>query len=106
MSIPAENLHLSVDEYLKLEESSIVRHEYVGGRTFAMVGSTEAHNAIVTNITGIIWSKVRGTGCRVFAADMKVRVEGASSFYYPDVMVTCEPFSAKSVYKTSPNLIV
>jgi len=37
---------------------------------------------------------------------MKVRVEVSDCFYYPDLMVTCEPFEAKSVYKASPVLIV
>lgn len=106
MSLPASNLHVSVDEYLKQEQSSDVRHEYVSGRIFAMVGSTEAHNTIVMNIALAVGSKIKASGCRLFVSDMKIRVKAVDSFYYPDLMVTCEPFSAKSVYKTSPNLIV
>jgi Uma2 family endonuclease len=37
---------------------------------------------------------------------MKVRVEVADCFYYPDIMVTCEPFQPKSVHKASPVLII
>ena len=38
-------------------------------------------------------------------ADMKLNVAVANSFYYTDVMVTCEPFDGKSVYVKSPVLI-
>ncbi|HEY9869161.1 MAG TPA: Uma2 family endonuclease [Candidatus Obscuribacterales bacterium] len=106
MSTPAHDLQISVDEYLKLEETSTVRHEFLDGRVFAMVGSSEAHNAIVSNLNVLIANAIRGTGCRTFVADMKVRVEATNSFYYPDVMVTCEPFMATSLYKTAPRLII
>ena len=38
--------------------------------------------------------------------DMKVNVEAADCFYYPDIMVTCEAFDAKSVFKRAPTLII
>jgi Uma2 family endonuclease len=38
--------------------------------------------------------------------DMKVRVEAANCFYYPDVMVTCEPLEPRSVYINKPVLII
>jgi Uma2 family endonuclease len=37
---------LTVEEYLKLEESATVRHEYLGSEIFAMVGATKRHNRI------------------------------------------------------------
>lgn len=33
---------------------------------------------------------LRGTGCIVYSTDMKVRIEEANTFYYPDVAVTCD----------------
>ncbi len=38
MTIPAHDLQLSQEEYLDLEEKSSIRHEYVSGRAFVMVG--------------------------------------------------------------------
>ncbi len=96
---------LTVDEYLAQEERANVRHEYVKGQVFAMTGATEAHNVINGNLYALIHHHLRGSGCRAFMTDMKVRVEIANSFYYPDIMVTCEPFEAKSVYKQLPVLI-
>ena len=106
MAYPKELLRLSVEEYLALEEKSEVRHEYVAGHLFAMAGATEAHNVIAMNVSARVRPHLRRSGCRVFMVDMKVRVEAVDAFYYPDVMVTCEPFVAKSVFKSKPILLV
>ena len=33
----------------------------------------------------------RGRPCKPFVSDMKVHVEAANSFFYPDILVTCDP---------------
>ena len=106
MSVPAHSLQLSIDEYLDLEQASDVRHEYVSGRMFAMAGATQAHDAIVINLTVLIGSKVPASGCRLFSADMKIKVEATQSVYYPDLMVSCEPYSARSIFAKAPCLVV
>lgn len=98
--------YMTVQDYLIFEETAKLRHEYVRGQVFAMSGSTEAHNIISNNLNVALHNFVRGSGCRVFTHAMKVRVEKADSFYYPDVIVTCEPIDAKSVFKCSPSLII
>lgn len=97
---------MTPDEYLEFEEWSSIRHEYLDGQVFAMTGAREAHNAICMNLAAKLHSHLRGTGCRVYASEMKVHVEAANSFYYPDLMVTCEPFVAASVFKSQPRLII
>jgi Uma2 family endonuclease len=97
---------LSVEEYLSLEEQALIRHEYVNGQIFAMTGSTEAHNVICGNLYAMLHQHLRGSGCRAFINDMKLMIEQANCFYYPDIMVTCEPFESKSLFKHHPVLIV
>lgn len=106
MTEPSRVPNMTIEEYLELEERSTARHEYVHGQLFAMTGASEAHNVICVNLITRIHPHLRGTGCRAFINDMKVRVEAANSFYYPDIMVTCEPFQSTSVFKTSPALII
>ncbi len=96
---------LTVEEYLAQEKRAKVRHEYVNGQVFAMTGATAAHNVISGNLYALLHHHLRGSGCRPFINDMKVRIEIGNSFYYPDVMVTCEPFDGKSVFQQSPVLI-
>jgi Uma2 family endonuclease len=99
---------LTVEDYLKAEESSDIRHEYVDGEVFAMAGAREEHNLIVTNIIALLRPHLRGTPCRAFVSDMKVKVKvrKADIFYYPDLLVTCEQNDKERYFKTSPTLIV
>lgn len=97
---------LTVEEYLELEESSTVRHEYVGGDIHAMTGGSYRHNAITVNIVRKLADAADGTSCRVYVNDMKVRIED-SPFYYPDVMVVCEPLDSENpVFEDKPCLLV
>ncbi|MGH3086545.1 MAG: Uma2 family endonuclease [Rubrobacteraceae bacterium] len=82
--------HLTVEEYLALEETAEVRHEYVGGNVFAMVGATKRHNRVITNILRKLADAADDAGCRVYTEAVKLRVSG-DVFYYPDVMIACEP---------------
>ncbi|VEP15168.1 conserved hypothetical protein [Hyella patelloides LEGE 07179] len=99
---------ITVEEYLKSEQDAEVRHEYVAGQIFAMAGASEAHNLIVTNLVAILRPHLRGSSCRTFVSDMKVKVKAqqADIFYYPDLLVTCDPNDNKKYFKTNPNLIV
>lgn len=96
---------LSVDEYLKLEESATVRHEYVGGEIFAMVGATKRHNRIIGNISGCLWEAARGGACRVYSESVKLRVS-VDVIYYTDAMVACGPEGADPLVEDDPCLVV
>src|SRR6185369_14640168 len=82
---------MSVDEYLEAEKTASLRHEYVAGQIYAMAGACDAHNTIAGNFFATLRSGVRGGPCRVFMSDMKVWIEAAGVFHYPDVLVTCDP---------------
>jgi Uma2 family endonuclease len=97
---------MTEEEYLKAEAKATVRHEYVNGHVFAMTGATDAHNVICGNIFGSLYNRLSDTPCRPYINDMKVRIEQAESYYYPDIMVSCEPFEPKSVSKSKPVLII
>ena len=102
--------HISVEDYLKFEEISEIRHEYLAGEIFAMSGGSEEHNQIAGNIYIRLINHLRGSGCKTFIADMKVKIEiahhTADLFYYPNVMVTCDRQDTEKYYKTAPCLIV
>jgi Uma2 family endonuclease len=96
---------LTVDEYLKLEESATVRHEYVGGEIFAMVGATKRHNRIIGNISGSLWGAARGGACQVYSETVKLRVS-VDVIYYPDVMVACGPEGDDPLVEDDPCLVI
>lgn len=76
------------EEYLSLEEKAEFRSEFVDGHIFKMAGGTEAHNDITLNVATKLRTKLRGK-CKAFASDMRIWVEAAGTFFYPDVAVVC-----------------
>ena len=90
---------LSVEEYLKLEETSQIRHEYVGG--------TSRHNVIAGNLFALLWNAARGGPCRVYGSDM-ILSASEEDFYYPDVTVVCgdEEAGDEALYQVAPCLVV
>lgn len=104
---------MSIEEYLRTEEASPVKREYVGGfvyplygATRAQAGASQAHTQIVRNLTVALDAAARRLGCRLHASDMKLRIEGSRSFYYPDVMVVCGQPIINDYYETAPCLLV
>lgn len=106
MSAKKQLNYMTVEQYLKSEDGSPVRREYVDGQVFAMSGSTRRHNIIVGNLYAALRAHLKGSTCRAYIEAVKVRVDSANCFYYPDVMVACDPFDAKSVFSASPVLII
>lgn len=78
---------LSVEEYLEREKRSDVRHEFIEGYLYAMVGASRRHNLIALSIERMLHAALRGTPCRAFVSDLKVQV--GERFFYPDVVVSC-----------------
>jgi Uma2 family endonuclease len=101
-----EHPTIPIPEYLEGEQGSDIRHEYVAGQVFAMAGAGEKHNRIAGNLFFHLRAAARGKECGVFISDMKVRVEQNNAYYYPDVMVTCDPQDTESLHKRLPCLIV
>ena len=101
---------LTVEEYLKFEQDGEIRHEYVAGQVYAMAGSSREHNLIAGNIFALLRPHLRGGSCRAFVSDMKVEIKTSSQradfFYYPDVVVTCNPQDKERYFLTSPCLVI
>ena len=96
---------LTIEEYLKLEEGATVRHEYVGGGVFAMVGATKRHNRIIGNALGRLWMAARGGDSLVYSQSVKLRVAD-DVIYYPDLMVACSPEGNDPLVEDAPCLVV
>lgn len=78
--------YLSLQQYFELEATSEIKHEYYGGATYAMTGASARHNLIVANIIGLLHSQLRGSPCRVFPSDLRLKIEqtGLYTRHYHD----------------------
>lgn len=83
--------YLSAQDYLLWEADQSQRHEYVWGQTYAMAGGTLNHNRAIGNIYLLLREHLRETGCQVFTSDVKTEVSEWGPYFYPDVVVTCDP---------------
>ena len=101
---------LDESEYLTLEVRSPVRHEYVAGEIFAMTGASIRHNIIAGNLYTALRTHLRGTPCRALMEGVKLYLKKERSYFYPDVMVTCESrlleLDGETQLVDSPTLII
>ncbi|WP_333874060.1 Uma2 family endonuclease [Methylobacter sp.] len=104
MALQNSPRHISAEEYLQGELLADIKHQLIDGEAYAMAGASENHNLLAGNIFSELKNHLKGTPCRTFMADMKVRV--AEDFFYPDVMVVCDQDNEDEYYKKSPIIIV
>ncbi len=107
MGHAALNLPMTAETFLAWDETQTVKHEFVRGEVFAMAGAGEAHVTTAGNVYAALRRHLKGSPCRSFISDMKLRVEAADAFFYPDVMVTCASADASdATSKGHPVLLV
>ena len=82
---------LSAGEYLQQERIAEFKSEYFNGDVTAMAGGSSNHSELATNVIGILKHQLTKRPCRVFNSDVKVRIDKANGFRYPDVSGLCGP---------------
>lgn len=97
---------LTEDEYLAFEAGAEVRHEFVGGEVHAMAGASVRHNRIAFNIARRLDAVASGTPCMVLMSDVRLRLDSGNTYYYPDVMLACDPADNDAYARARPCLIV
>lgn len=89
MTVTIMDAEVSPEEYLLRERQAEYRHEYVAGQIVAMSGASRRHNLISFNMAREVSSRLKGRPCEGYAADMRIRLEGASFYTYPDIVAIC-----------------
>jgi len=108
MSTAEKLVFHSVDAYLKAEELSLTRSEYINGLIRAMTGATNRHNTVSVNIVVSLGRQLKGQNCRPFNSDTKIRVRKGEGtcFYYPDASVVCESNRATETFQDKPVVVM
>ena len=106
MALP-QHPSMSVEEYLTLDRSSMeARYEYIDGYVTMLAGGTLDHATIGANIISILRHLLRGSRCRVFSSDARVRIS-KTRYVYPDATVSCdEQDRGQNDIVQSPRLVV
>jgi Uma2 family endonuclease len=83
--------HHTIADYVRLEASSGVRHEYIDGDIRAMSGGTLDHSRIASKIGRLLGPQLEGRPCETYSSDTRVRIRAANLIVYPDMVVGCGP---------------
>jgi Uma2 family endonuclease len=109
MGIEEEIKRYSLTEYLAMEEEAEYRSEFYNGQIFAMSGGSPEHSSIAVNLTSSMTEVFKDKGCRVFDANLMIRIEDLNSVLYPDASVVCGPLDRDPQRRNlvrNPTLIV
>ena len=79
----------TAEEFLAWDATQTIKHEFYRGEVFAMAGVEDRHATLVLNLALALRAHLNGTPCRIYVNDVKLRVDAANCYFYPDVMVTC-----------------
>lgn len=101
---------MTEEDYLATEPYSEIKREFLGGAVYAMAGADEAHNLIAVSLSAMLYNRLRGRRCKVFSADMQVRIKTAAqdeapTYYYPDAMIACDPAEKGKRWRENPSAL-
>ncbi|HEY6460049.1 MAG TPA: Uma2 family endonuclease [Polyangiaceae bacterium] len=105
----ARHAHYSIADYVRLEEYSNVKHEFLGGQIFAMAGGSPEHAALAAAVIASLQADLHGKPCRVYSSDLRIRVAASGLDTYPDVAIVCgheEPDAEDRHALTNPVVLV
>lgn len=82
---------VTLEEYLEIEQTTQIKHEYHDGTIYAMSGGTIEHGLISGNTFGEIKFALRkkGSDCKAINSEVKLHIQSLNKYVYPDVMVIC-----------------
>ena len=111
MARPAPIATMTYVEYLAFEEASLDRHEYLRGEVYAMSGGTPEHAALEAAFARHLANALEASKkpCRVYSANLRVRVEATDFTCYPDASVVCGKLETSPVDRNAalnPVLVV
>src|SRR5207237_3865618 len=71
-------------------------------------GASDDHNRSAGNIFAELRERLRGHRCEPFINDMKVKIPPAFAdvYYYPDVLVACDPTDNARYFRERPTVLI
>lgn len=103
----ARQLNYAYEDYLRIEENSQVRHEYLAGEVYAMAGGSPEHGALAFRIGRVLGDRL--SGCVPLSSDVRIHIAETGLTTYPDVSFTCGPVQRTTIDRlaiTNPTIIV
>jgi Uma2 family endonuclease len=108
---PSHRPQYQFADYVELEESSTVRHEFLDGVMWAMAGGSPDHARVAGNVITLLNTQLADQRRSAFSSDLRIRVKSTGLATYPDVTVVCgelelDPDDSKRQTVVNPKVIV
>ena len=98
---------ITTEDYLRISARAEERFELHHGELVAMGRTTGQHSEISLNAAFQLKQALKGRDCKVYSETVAVQSQDQSSYFLPDVMVTCdERDHADHSIKRYPSLII
>jgi len=104
-----ESKTMTVVDYLAMERAAETKNEYINGEVRPMTGASRRHNLILGNIYAFLHAQLRQSTCEIYPSALRVKVEAANLYTYPDISAVCATPTFDDVYKDTllnPCLII
>lgn len=102
--------HYTLEEYLELDAKSEARLEYWDGEIFDMSGVSEEHAEVEVNLIMQLGPRLRAKGCRIFPANVRIKVPSLPPYRYGDTSALCGQAKFEKIggvdVLTNPQLII
>lgn len=102
MSEAATTIRVPYAEYLRLEQESATKHEWLGGEVFAMAGGSPEHARLQAALAGVLRGALQGRPCVVFGADLRIRSRETEIATYADASVV---YGALETHPEDPDAV-
>lgn len=103
--------HLTIEEYVQIQQENGRKYEYHNGAIFAMAGGSYNHSTISGNIFFRVMSELlkKKPECKSHNSDLMLHILATNTILYPDGMIICPPVKRSTRYKeavTNPSVII
>lgn len=89
--------YVPYDVFLRREEESDERHEWVDGVVYAMSRGSPEHGRLTSRVTGKVLTPLLDEGCESFSSDTPIFIEAAQHHTYADASLVCGPLATRTV---------
>jgi Uma2 family endonuclease len=107
----SQHRRYTLEEYYQFEAGSEQRYEYYGGEIVAIAGGSPEHALIILNVGGEMRTRLKGSSCRAYSNELRIRIPGTPLHLYPDASVICgalqlDPDETPARTALNPRLLV
>lgn len=90
MTTAGHEVFVTYEQYRAFEDSNPAKHEYLGGRIYAMAGGTPEHARLAAAVVTQLGRALAGhDSCHVYSSDLRIWIAAAELATYADAVVVC-----------------